>query len=415
MHPKDLSIKEFSYELPDEKIAKYPLAERDQSKLLIYKEGKIEEDTYEHLDQFLPENTLLIFNNTKVVEARLIFQKSTGGLIEIFCLEPADLYPDITTAMLQKGKVLWNCLVGGAKKWKEELVTKQIEIRSKHVTITARRTEKTGDTFLIAFEWNDHSISFAELLHAAGSIPLPPYLNRATEESDKETYQTVYAKHDGSVAAPTAGLHFTEKIFSRLAEKNIQHTFVTLHVGAGTFKPVKSEILKDHEMHAEFIDVSVDLVEQLSKASNKTIVSVGTTSLRTIESLYWMGVKVITKRKETNHLNIEAISVSQWDAYELQDHLHFTEAFAALLQWMQEKEMTRIITKTRIIIAPGYSLKVADGIITNFHQPQSTLLLLIASVIGNDWKKVYDYALNHSFRFLSYGDGSLLWKTKTPN
>lgn len=402
MHPKDLSIQDFTYHLPDEKIAKFPLSERDESKLLVYKNGKISVDAYKNLPQLLPGNTLLVFNNTKVVEARLLFKNSTGANIELFCLEPADNYADITTAMLQKQSVLWKCLVGNAKKWKDEFLVKEILHTHFSFTLQAKKIEKQNDYFLVEFSWNADEYSFAEVLHFAGQIPLPPYLNRHAEEKDKETYQTVYAKHDGSVAAPTAGLHFTEVLLNNLKEKNIRTSFVTLHVGAGTFKPVKSDTMETHEMHAEFIDVSVELIESLLNNTAGKIVAVGTTSLRTIESLYWMGVKILNGN--------EAAELSQWEAYELPQHYSKEEALAALKNYLQQKNQARLLTKTQIIIAPGYELRIADGLITNFHQPKSTLLLLVAAVIGDDWKKVYDYALENDFRFLSYGDGSLLWK-----
>lgn len=409
-HPKDLSINDFTYHLPEEKIARYPLAERDASKLLVYENGEIIEDTYSHLDNHLPENTLLVFNNTKVVEARLLFTKSTGGIIEIFCLEPDERYADITSAMLQKGKVYWKCLVGGAKKWKEEFLIKTIDDGQHTIELSARIEDKRNDYFLIEFNWNA-DISFAELLHHAGVIPLPPYLNRDADEKDKSTYQTIYAKHDGSVAAPTAGLHFTENLFGKLDAKNIQRTYVTLHVGAGTFKPVKAATMAEHEMHAEFIDVSASTIHQLIDYADKTIVAVGTTSLRTIESLYWMGVRVIEELGIGNkEITIEDISIKQWDAYESMQSESVATSLNCLLVWMQENNLQRIIAKTQIIIAPGYELKVAKGLVTNFHQPQSTLLLLVAATIGDDWKKVYKHALENDYRFLSYGDGGLLWK-----
>ena len=406
MHPKRLLIKDFLYDLPEEKIAKYPLPQRDESKLLVYKDGTITESIYYNLNDFIPENALLIFNNTKVVEARLLFQKSTGSNIEIFCLEPADIYADITTAMLQKGKVLWKCLVGGAKKWKEETLTKEIETGSKKLQVIAKKIEKFTDYFLVEFNWDDASLSFAEILHEAGSIPLPPYLNRAAEESDKERYQTIYARHDGSVAAPTAGLHFTERLFQKLDKKNIQRDFVTLHVGAGTFKPVKAETMQEHEMHTEFIDVRATLIENILKHIDEKVIAVGTTSLRTIESLYWLGVKTILQPT----IIAEDLQVYQWDAYDVDaENISAKDALQSLLKWMQQNSLSNLITKTQIIIAPGYDFKVAKALITNFHQPQSTLLLLVAALIGDDWRKVYNYALKNNFRFLSYGDGCLLF------
>jgi S-adenosylmethionine:tRNA ribosyltransferase-isomerase len=407
IHPKKLSINDFSYHLPDEKIAKHPLAKRDESKLLVFKSGKISESQYKHLDEHLPSDSLLIFNNTKVVEARLIFTKPTGGQIEIFCLEPHDQYADITTAMLQKGKVLWKCLVGGAKKWKEEPLAKLIQHDKFDVIIEAKKIEQKTDCFIIELSWNNADLAFAEILHIAGLIPLPPYLNRDAEEADKHTYQTIYAKHDGSVAAPTAGLHFTKELFEKLDNKNIQRDFVTLHVGAGTFKPVKAATMDEHEMHTEFIDVRIELIEHLLQHQSKPIIAVGTTSLRTIESLYWLGVLMSTEQAKINE---KIPSLSQWDAYDLPQNISLETALTALVNWMKSNQLKRLITKTQIIIAPGYQLKIAQGLITNFHQPQSTLLLLIAAIVGDDWKMIYNHALNKDYRFLSYGDGCLLMK-----
>ncbi|MFC4232344.1 S-adenosylmethionine:tRNA ribosyltransferase-isomerase [Parasediminibacterium paludis] len=407
IHPKKLSINDFSYHLPDEKIAKHPLAKRDESKLLVFKSGKISESQYKHLDVYLPEESLLIFNNTKVVEARLIFTKPTGGQIEIFCLEPHDQYADITTAMLQKGKVLWKCLVGGAKKWKEEPLAKFIQHDKFDVIIEAKKIEQKTDCFIIELSWNNADLTFAEILHIAGLIPLPPYLNRDAEEADKHTYQTIYAKYDGSVAAPTAGLHFTEELFKKLDDKNIKRDFVTLHVGAGTFKPVKAATMDEHEMHTEFIDSHIKLIEHLLQHQPKPIIAVGTTSLRTIESLYWLGVLMSTEQAKINE---KVPSLSQWDAYDLPQNISLEAALTALTNWMKSNQLERLITKTQIIIAPGYQLRVAQGLITNFHQPQSTLLLLIAAIVGDDWKMIYNHALNKDYRFLSYGDGCLLMK-----
>jgi S-adenosylmethionine:tRNA ribosyltransferase-isomerase len=430
IHPRQLSINDFNYHLPEEKIAKFPLAKRDESKLLVYKSGEILESTYKNLDTHLPKESLLVFNNTKVVEARLLFTKSTGGTIEIFCLEPHSQYPDITTAMLQKGKVWWKCLVGGAKKWKHETLIKTIEnakpltesteLDSHELVLKATKIEQLTDSFIIELSWNDEQLTFAEVLHCAGLIPLPPYLNRAVENTDKVSYQTIYAKHDGSVAAPTAGLHFTEDLFKKLAIKNIEKLFVTLHVGAGTFKPVKAQTMAEHEMHTEFIDVTFEAIEQLLANITNPIIAVGTTSLRTIESLYWLGVKVngewligsgkweMDNRQSTIDNREFLPTINQWEAYELPQNVCAKNALEALIRWMKDNQMDRLITKTQIIIAPGYKLKIAKGLITNFHQPQSTLILLVAAIIGNDWRKVYDHALENAYRFLSYGDGCLL-------
>lgn len=407
MSPTHLFIKDFTYDLPEDRIAKFPLAERDGSKLLMYKNGQISTSFYREIDQLLPGESLLIFNDTKVVEARLIFQKPTGGVIEIFCLEPGDEYADITSAMLQKKKVRWKCLVGGAAKWKNGIkLIKYIEQDDQKIELQASIAERLNDWFIIELTWQPEQMSFAEILHLAGLIPLPPYLRRDANEGDKTSYQTIYAAHDGSVAAPTAGLHFTEKVFKKLEEKKIARTFVTLHVGAGTFKPVKSETLADHNMHTEFIDVTTDAIENIISHLNKTIVAVGTTSLRTIESLYWMGLKVVLN----NDILEQELIISQWEVYEITQSIPAEESLNALINWMKKNKLKRLISKTQILIAPGYELKIAKGIITNFHQPQSTLLLLIAAIVGDKWKDIYAYAMKNDFRFLSYGDGCLLWK-----
>lgn len=410
--PKQLQIKDFDYNLPDEKIAKHPLAERDASKLLIYKHGEIKTDNFIHLAGYLPENALIIFNNTKVVEARLLFKKPSGTTIEIFCLEPAGDYADITTAMLQHEHVLWKCLAGNAKKWKDEILVKQLLHNGKEIELSAKKLSRQAENFIIEFSWNDEQLSFAEVLHIAGVIPLPPYMHRDAEEDDKKRYQTVYAKYDGSVAAPTAGLHFTDNVFEKLSAKKIERDFVTLHVGAGTFKPVKTETIEAHEMHSEFFEVSIELIKKLMAKSSNKIIAVGTTSLRTLESLYWMGVKIRQRSALSGQQNIpiDGITIHQWDVYELDaENIPVEDALRALVEWMTVHKLDKLIAKTQIIIAPPYKLKVADILITNFHQPKSTLLLLVAAVIGNDWKKVYDYALNNNFRFLSYGDSCLFF------
>lgn len=405
--PRNISIQDYTYTLPDERIARYPLPERDSSKLLIYKDGSIAEDIYRNIHLQIPENSLLIFNNTKVVEARLLFQKPTGGIIEIFCLEPHEQYPDITTAMLQKEKVLWHCLVGGASKWKHgQILEKRIRNKENEIVLKAKYVEQRAGSFIIELSWLPAELSFAEILHYTGAIPLPPYLKRTADETDKERYQTVYAKEDGSVAAPTAGLHFTERVFEKLKKKNIQSDFVTLHVGAGTFKPVKTETMQEHEMHAEWVDVSKSTIENILNNLDSNIIAVGTTSLRTIESLYWLGLK----SQEPGVDSLESMQLSQWEAYDLaEEKISVKDALQSLLQWMGESKLERLITKTQILIAPGYEFKIVNGLVTNFHQPQSTLLLLVAAFIGKDWQNVYDYALQNYFRFLSYGDGSLLW------
>ena len=407
MHPKDLSIQDFSYDLPDERIARYPVEERDLSKLLIYQNASITTDVYRSLPELLPPDTLLIFNNTKVVEARLHFYKPTGGAIEIFCLEPDDRYADVTTAMMQKQQVYWKCLVGGAKKWKEGQLSLSFNWKDQQVQVLAEKLAVHSDAFIILFQWSEADLSFADVLHHAGNLPLPPYMDRDVEDADKERYQTVYAKYDGSVAAPTAGLHFTTPLLTRLAEKNIHSEFVTLHVGAGTFKPVKASVMQDHDMHAEYIDVSIESIETIRKALSHHIITVGTTSLRTVESLYWLGKKIIDQPS----IAFQELTVGQWDPYENTGVLPTPDAaLFALENYLRERKRYRLITKTSIIIAPGYTFKIMKALITNFHQPQSTLLLLVAAITGSNWRNIYQYALDHDFRFLSYGDGSLLWK-----
>lgn len=401
MNVKNISIAEYSYDLPQENIAFYPLAQRDASKLLVYQDGEIREAVYRYIALELSPGSLLVFNNTKVVEARIIFQKPTGGQIEIFCLEPPAEYGGIVSAMTQTGKVRWKCLIGGASKWKPGQVLKK-ESES-GVILEARFLGKEEDAFLIELSWTPAELTFAELLHRAGLIPLPPYIRRSAGSEDSERYQTIYAQHDGSVAAPTAGLHFTEAIFNSLQQRNIRRSFVTLHVGAGTFLPVKSATLGEHPMHIEFISVKRETILELLEAlkEGRPVVPVGTTSARTIESLYWLGVKA--------GLSAEELTVQQWDAYELEGTASPEEALTSLLQWMEARSLSELMTTTQLLIVPGYRWRIAKGLVTNFHQPESTLLLLIASLVGPRWKDIYAYALSHGFRFLSYGDGCLLW------
>jgi S-adenosylmethionine:tRNA ribosyltransferase-isomerase len=402
MDPKDISIADYTYALPAELIAHYPLAERDASKLLIYRERKISEDIYRHIVEYLPSGSLLVFNNTKVVEARILFRKPTGGQIELFCLEPPAEYGGIAAAMAQTGKVRWKCLIGGASKWKAGQV---LRTSLSTVTLEARYLGKQDDAFLIELSWDPPQLSFSELLHRAGLIPLPPYIRRAPETTDAERYQTIYAQHDGSVAAPTAGLHFTEHVFQTLAAKDIRQTFVTLHVGAGTFLPVKAPTLSDHTMHVEWIAVTEGTIRLLRKNLDRPIIPVGTTSARTIESLYWLGIKSMRHPAPSP----EDLAVQQWDAYDPSaPEADAKTALTALLEWMQVHQLSQLITRTQLLITPGYRWRIAGGLITNFHQPESTLLLLVASLVGEDWRKIYDYALGHDFRFLSYGDGCLL-------
>jgi S-adenosylmethionine:tRNA ribosyltransferase-isomerase len=407
MDIRSIRIEDYSYSLPEEKIAKYPLAERDASKLLIYNKGEITQDIYRNIASYLPEKSQIIFNNTKVIEARLLFQKNSGGFIEVFCLEPADIYSDVSGAMLQTGSVLWKCLIGGASKWKHGLaLEKIISTKVGTISLKAEIKERLSDCFIIQLTWDPPHHSFAEILHFAGVVPLPPYLKRDSEAGDSIRYQTIYAKEDGSVAAPTAGLHFTQEVFQQLARKRINTDFVTLHVGAGTFKPVKSETIGAHEMHGEWIEVDLDTIESI--LNTEKIVAVGTTSLRTLETLYWLGVSAYGIYPEQSRRTVR-LELTQWQAYQMNQELTKEEALTSLLNYMKSHNLTKLIAKTQLLIAPGYRLRIADILITNFHQPQSTLLLLIAAIAGKDWKKIYDYALENDFRFLSYGDGCLIY------
>ncbi|MCB0699584.1 MAG: S-adenosylmethionine:tRNA ribosyltransferase-isomerase [Chitinophagales bacterium] len=404
MHPSELSIEDFTYELPDERIAKYPLEHRDASKLLVYKKGALAEDTYRNIAGRIPNNALMLFNQTKVVQARLLFKKDTGGMIEVFCLEPHEQYSDIQTAMLQHGKVWWKCIIGGASKWKHGMVLQQIH---EGLTLSASIVERDMGSFTLELSW-DNDLSFAEVLSIAGKVPLPPYLHREVEESDKERYQTIYAKEKGSVAAPTAGLHFTDAVMQKLDDKCIEQEFITLHVGAGTFMPVKSDTMQGHDMHAEWIDVEVDTINKLiqAKEEGRKVVAVGTTTMRTLESLYWIGAKLLEHRTP----DLSGYAVTQWEPYELSGTHNAKDALKALVDWLLLNKQHKLLTRTQILIAPGYTTRIIDGLVTNFHQPQSTLLLLVAAMIGDDWRKVYDHAMQNDFRFLSYGDGCLLWQ-----
>ncbi len=412
MDPKKIFIKDYTYSLPEERIAVYPLPERDASKLLIYSNGKIAEDIYKNLADHLPANSFLLFNNTKVIEARILFQKPTGGMVEIFCLEPHENYFDITTAMLQHEKVLWRCLIGGASKWKAgQILQKKIDHGIEEIILQASYIKKLQESFVIELSWKPTGLSFAEVLHKAGAVPLPPYIKRKPEKNDAERYQTVYAHYEGSVAAPTAGLHFTNEILNELNLKNVETDFITLHVGAGTFKLIKEDTLDRHEMHAEFFTVSISTIEKIIANLNNNIIAVGTTSLRTLESLYWLGVKATLNPD----IKIHELNLTQWEVYGLEQQSHKVEdALNALLNRMKQNKLEQLFAKTQIIIVPGYKTKIPKTLITNFHQPQSTLLLLVAALIGDDWKKVYQYAIANGFRFLSYGDGSLLWIPPSP-
>lgn len=401
--PQKIHIQDYNYNLPDDRIAKYPLTKRDNSKLLVYKNEKITDTVFSNINNFLPENCLMVFNNTKVIQARLHFQKTTGAQIEIFCLEPC-IPNDYQLNFQQTEKCSWVCLIGNLKKWKEGSLTRQINVNEQIVNFTATRTKSHGDAHVIDFEWDNQGVTFSELLDAVGELPIPPYLNRATEEQDKQTYQTVYSKIDGSVAAPTAGLHFTSEVMKSLKDQGMKLAEVTLHVGAGTFRPVKSDEIGDHVMHSEFISVQKSFIEELIRFEGK-VIAVGTTSVRTLESLYYIGVSL--ENQKQSHLH-----VSQWMPYnDSNNRLSKKDALKNILAYLEANSLSTLIADTQIIIAPGYEFKIVDGIVTNFHQPQSTLLLLVSAFLGNNnWKNIYEHALSSDYRFLSYGDSSLLLK-----
>jgi S-adenosylmethionine:tRNA ribosyltransferase-isomerase len=406
MEPKHIQIKDYNYPLPDERIAKFPLAERDTSKLLVYQQGNISQDHFRSLPDYLPQGALMIFNNTRVVRARLHFRKSTptqnenslGALIEIFILEPA-MPVEYQENFLSRGKCSWYCMVGNLKKWKTGALHQEICIGQERVTLSASRVGTHGTSHEIEFSWNSNH-TWAEVLEATGELPIPPYLNRNTEQSDLTTYQTVYSKIKGSVAAPTAGLHFTPEVLSALDAHGIDREEVTLHVGAGTFKPVKSEEIGDHDMHTEHIAVRRETIEKLIRYEGKAI-AVGTTSVRTLESLYYMGILAMQGKED--------LHVEQWMPYESDTKgIDTCQALSALLEYMDKRNIDVLHSSTQIIIAPGYDFHIVKVMITNFHQPQSTLLLLVSAFVKGDWHSIYDYALANDFRFLSYGDSSIL-------
>lgn len=405
-NPKQIHIADYAYPLPDERIAKYPLPKRDASKLLLYRHGDIAEDVFHHLPDYLPAGELLVFNNTKVIQARLHFHKATGALIEVFCLEPHTPL-DYQLNFAARRTVSWTCLVGNLKKWKEGKLMREIEVGGRRLTLTAERRGLSGTGHEVVFDWGDDGVSFSEVLEAIGELPIPPYLNRNTEASDLQTYQTVYSKQKGSVAAPTAGLHFTEAVLAALDAKGIERNEITLHVGAGTFKPVKSAEIGGHTMHAEWIAVQRGSIERLLAHGGRCL-AVGTTSVRTLESLYYLGVMM----QRQPDAPLDDLHVPQWMPYEYAAEpgpkLTAKEALQAVLDYMDRHALPVLHTATQIIIAPGYSYHIVKGIVTNFHQPQSTLLLLVSALVGDDWRRIYDYALAHDFRFLSYGDSSLL-------
>lgn len=404
MDTKHIQIKDFNYNLPDERIAKFPLAKRDNSKLLLYRHGEVTEDVFHNIAQYLPKGALMVFNNTKVIQARLHFRKETGALIEVFLLEPY-MPADYEQMFQTTGHCSWLCMIGNLKKWKEGTLKRTFDVKGKEVTLVAERKEDLHKSYRVDFSWDASDVSWAELLDAVGELPIPPYLNRETQESDKTTYQTVYSKIKGSVAAPTAGLHFTPEVLADIDRHGIDREELTLHVGAGTFKPVKSEEIQDHEMHTEYICVHRQTLEKLIRHEAKAI-AVGTTSVRTLESLYYIGVKL----EKTLDLSEEELHVCQWEPYENAVAKPITpiKAIENILAYLDKHGLSALHASTQIIIAPGYEYNIVKMLVTNFHQPQSTLLLLVSAFVHGDWRKIYDYALAHDFRFLSYGDSSLL-------
>ena len=402
MDTKHIHIKDYNYELPDERIAKYPVAQRDHSKLLIYNKGEISEDMFYNISKYLPAGSLMVFNNTRVIHARIHFKKSTGALIEVFLLEPAR--PSDYELMFQtRGACSWLCMVGNLKKWKEGQLSRKFNINGHEIVLSATRGKAQGTSHWIDFLWNDTEVTFTDILEAVGELPIPPYLNRESQESDNVTYQTVYSKVNGSVAAPTAGLHFTDNVLNAIDAHGIEREELTLHVGAGTFKPVKSEDISGHDMHTEYICVKRSTIENLIK-HNASAIAVGTTSVRTLESLYYIGAR-LDKQPEAAESQLH---ITQWEPYDTHPTIQPVDALQNIVDYLDRNGLNAIHCSTQIIIAPGYDYKIVKMLVTNFHQPQSTLLLLVSAFVHGDWKKIYDYALKHDFRFLSYGDSSLL-------
>lgn len=417
-----MKMADFDYDLPDERIAYTPAANRSDSKLLVWDQRIIAEAQYKDIANYIPVGHSLFFNNSKVIAARILFDKSNGltdvetlssaeitssrkNKIEIFCLEPTAAYTPVQLAMQATNKVSWKCLVGGAKKWKTEFLQKELFYDDIRILLSAKKIAQEEGHFIIEFSWDHSNIVFSEIIALVGQIPLPPYIQRAATENDKDRYQTTYAVSEGSVAAPTAGLHFDEHVFKALSEKGIDKKFITLHVGAGTFMPVKVDDFQDHLMHAEFIDVHIQTIEYLATTSDQ-VIAVGTTSLRTLESLYWLAIKI----KHSPEIEVNEIHLLQWDAYNLEDKkTSIHEAMQFLKEWMLQKNLSTLIATTQLMVKPGYEFKICKGLITNFHQPKSTLLLIIAAIAGDEWKSVYQHALANEYRFLSYGDGCLFW------
>jgi S-adenosylmethionine:tRNA ribosyltransferase-isomerase len=410
---KNIAINNFDYDLPENRIAQYPVRERDNSKLLLFDGQNISSDVFRNIDRYIPKESLLVFNNTRVIRARLFFQKTSGAIIEVFCLEP--LYPaDYESSFSSKSPVEWKCIVGNLKKWKTGTLTLRFRLNNEEYDLCAEKVCPDGEAWRIRFVWKNNDISFGEVIQVSGHVPLPPYINREDENEDSDRYQTVYSVINGSVAAPTAGLHFTENVFGGLSGKGIRRTDITLHVGAGTFQPVRARQISDHEMHSEHFFVTIDTIYDLIKHHGK-IIAVGTTSVRTLESLYWLGVKITRKSK----IRLTGNTIDQWEPYDndIDNNLPVNDSLNALADYMMKNKLKILDASTKIIIIPGYKFRIINGIITNFHQPRSTLLLLISAWTGSSWRNIYKYALDNSFRFLSYGDSSLLLNSfhKSPN
>lgn len=400
MNIRSVKTEDYSYILPEKRIAKYPLPNRDSSKLLVYNKGDISQRKFYELHELFSENDFIVFNNTKVIQSRLIFYKSTGARIEIFCLEPVSP-PDYAMVFQETNKCTWKCIVGNLKKWKNDSISAEIQVNGCQLKVEATKVSRNPESQQVEFKWNNKDISFGDILKSMGQTPIPPYLNRNSEDSDKKNYQTVYSKYNGSVAAPTAGLHFTDKTLKSLKKKSVRLDNITLHIGAGTFKPIKSQMIGDHEMHTEHFSVNLSLIKNLISNIGH-ITATGTTTVRTLESLYWLGVKIKEKQNLNNH------HIDQWEIYDLPYNISVKDSLRSISDYMASNQKETIKASTQIIIVPGYKFKLINKLITNFHQPKSTLLLLVAAFIGDDFSKIYDYALNNNFRFLSYGDSSIL-------
>ncbi|MBP5764782.1 MAG: S-adenosylmethionine:tRNA ribosyltransferase-isomerase [Bacteroidales bacterium] len=421
INPRTIKISDYNYILPDERIAKYPLSERDQSNLLVYRNGQIGQRHFFDLPELIPAGSMIVFNNTKVIQARLHFRKPTGGMVEVFCLEP-DAPKDYQQNFAAESECQWICLVGNSKKWKEGSLQMEVGLKDGRRTVLyCERAGETGPSQKIRFHW-EGGMSFAQILDAIGELPIPPYLNRATEEKDKETYQTVYSRIKGSVAAPTAGLHYTEKELGALKEKGVSLQYLTLHVGAGTFKPVKSETIEGHDMHTESISVPKSVIEAIAaflknRRPEARFVATGTTSVRTLESLYYIGEKIAALKQEGGfgHIHPEDLVVHQWEPYDYQHTMPVADAIRQVLEYLTATGQDTLVTATQILIAPSFRYRLVDTIVTNFHMPQSTLLLLVSAFVDGDnpdgpnWHRIYRYALDNGFRFLSYGDSSILF------